>query len=46
MLRRMTAVLRVRGTGGRYDGRSGYVALALKDPDQRPPHYETTFVLC
>ncbi|GAA3301643.1 MULTISPECIES: allene oxide cyclase barrel-like domain-containing protein [Dactylosporangium] len=46
MLRRMTAVLQVRGTGGRYAGRSGYVTLALKDPNQRPPHYETAFVLC
>jgi hypothetical protein len=46
MLRRMTAVLRVRGTGGRYAGRHGYATLALKDPTQRPPHYETAFVLC
>lgn len=46
MLRRMTQVLQVVGTEGRFAGKTGYVTLALKDPTQKPPHYETAVVLC
>jgi Allene oxide cyclase barrel like domain len=45
-LRGMTQVLQVVGTGGRYEGKSGYLTLAIGDPTQRPPHYSTTLVMC
>jgi hypothetical protein len=46
MLRRMTQVLRVTGRSGRYAGKSGFMTLAISDPNQRPPHYSVQVVLC
>ncbi len=46
MMRGMTQVLQVTGTGGRYAGKAGYLTIAIIDPTQRPPHYSTSFVVC
>lgn len=46
LLRSMTQVLRIVGTGGRYAGKTGYLTLTVLDPTQRPPHYSTMFALC
>jgi hypothetical protein len=46
MTRSMTQILQVVGTGGRYDGKSGYLTIAIGDPNQKPPHYATAVVMC
>jgi hypothetical protein len=42
----MTEVFQIVGTGGKYEGKAGYLTLAVKDATQRPPHYTTTIVMC
>jgi Allene oxide cyclase barrel like domain len=42
----MTQVLQVRGTSGRYEGKSGYLSMEVADTSQRPPHYAVCIALC
>ncbi|HEX6526877.1 MAG TPA: hypothetical protein VF070_43715 [Streptosporangiaceae bacterium] len=46
MRRGLTQILQVTGISGRYQGKSGYMTLKVKDPTKRPPHYATAFVVC
>lgn len=46
MTQSMTQVLQVTGTSGRYDGKAGFLTLSIADPQIRPPHYATAFVMC
>jgi hypothetical protein len=41
----MTQILQVRGTGGRYAGKAGYLSMAVADTSQRPPQYSVTIAL-
>jgi hypothetical protein len=46
VMKSMTQILQIRGTGGRYAGKAGYLSMTVADTSQRPPLYAVSLALC
>jgi hypothetical protein len=46
IMKSMTQILHIRGTGGRYAGKAGYLSMSVADLSQRPPLYSVSLALC